>query len=161
MVTYANISVDTPPDGQPYCTNRALTTTETDLGAPQAVLYHHSLIATVFFQANPGAVSPTYVVLQSTVDGGQTWFDLAGVLWTGISGQALFLLSAGTPRESVAQEQTRTAGTAPGASFANQLPLGGQVRFVGKTGAGGGGGSSSPGPDPLRVTINYKMEGLR
>lgn len=161
MVTFADIDIEQPVDGVPYCVDKALTTSEVDLAEPVATLFNQALVATVLFTAGPGAVSPSYVVLQSSLDGGQTWWDAAWCQSSITTGTDVFVMAAGQPWALVTR-QTRATGTAPGGSSAILGMLGGLIRFVGKTGTGAGGtSSSSSGPPPMAVSINFKQLGLR
>lgn len=173
MVTQANITPNVASDGLPYAIAATMPTVEADLynsaripnAPPVPVLYDRALMAVVTFTAGPGAVGPSYVVLQVSVDGGKTWIDVSWCVWNGTSGTATFVLSAGSDGANSFQ-QTRSANTAPAASGFNTCALGGLFRFVGRTGPGSSaspspGPSPSPGVAPMAVTIWYKGLGLR
>lgn len=169
MVVFASTTPTLLTDGLPYATNAVMTTVEGDLFnqvnlvSPIPVPFEQALLAVVNFTAGSGATAPTYVVAQTTLDNGKTWIDLAWCQWSGTSGSATFVLSAGVAGANAFQ-QTRKAGTAPGGNGSNQCPLGGQLRFVGKTGGASSSSptpGSSPGPAAMTVSINYKLLGLR
>lgn len=177
MPKFANTTPNPVKDGVVYALNKVLTSLESDLYnggrndlPPVPTLYDRAVLASVTFNAGAGATGPAYVVLQTSVDGGQTWLDLAWCTWPGTQGATTFFLSAGSDGANVFQ-QVRPAGTAPGSSGnqaatgANQCCLGGQLRFVGKAGVTP---SSSPGPGQsssaspgITVNIYYRALGLR
>jgi len=164
MVTYANIIPAAATDGLPYATSKALTGTEADLynqtippGVdPAPVLYDQAIlvVATMVIAGGP-ATNSSYLVLQTSVDGGTTWIDVAWCLLTSTSnGSNIFGLSAGSSGSNSFQ-QSRASGTAPSSNGSQQTPLGGIMRLVGKTTLSGG---SSP---SVTVTANFKLLGLR
>jgi hypothetical protein len=158
MPTYASTTLATLVDGNPYCTNRALTSQELDLGTPISVVYNSSIIAVVTF--NLSGNTSSYVVMQTSVDGGTTWVDMAWCVTTS-SGILIFVLSGGMDGANAFQN-TRAAGTAPLSAGSNQIPLGGLIRFVGKgTGTSSSSSSSAGSLPPLGVSISYKTVGLR
>lgn len=172
MPQYANINPTAAQDGIAYALAKTVPSVEGDLYngnlpnfPPVPVLYDQAILAVVTFTAGPGATSPTYCLMQTSVDNGATWIDVAWCQWAGTSGTATFVLSGGVAGANAFQ-QTRKANTAPGSSGFNQVPLGGLVRFIGRTGAGSSaspspGPSASPGVAAMAVTIYYRMLGLR
>lgn len=170
MVQFAPTSVAPVYDGLPYATAAVVPATEADLfnqpppqKGPLSVLYGEACLAVVELSISvQPATNTTYVILQTDLGDG-VWLDLAGIVWTGTSGSATFFVSAGVAG-ALAFQQTRKAGTAPGANFANQAPLGGRIRFVGQatlTGVPGGTSSSSSGSAGVNCTIRVKTLGLR
>lgn len=173
MVQTANITPNKAVDGLAYAVARTMPTVEGDLynsnlipnAPPVPALYDRALVATVTFVAGPGAVGPSYVVLQMSVDGGNTWVDVSWCVTNITSGSATFVLSAGSDGAN-SFAQTRQANTSPASSGFNQCALGGVFRFVGRTGPGSSaspspGPSPSPGVAPMSVSIWYKGLGLR
>jgi hypothetical protein len=170
VVQFANIVPSAPTDGVPYAVNFLLTSQELDIfNGPAAdlhpvpITFDQAIFAIVQFVAGQGASQPSYVVMQTDLGDG-VWIDVSSCQWTGTSGQATFVLSGGVGGANSFQ-QTRAAGTNPGNTF-QQCPLGGRVRFVGKTGPSASSPSPSPsspsvvGP-PMQVTVKYRLLGLR
>jgi hypothetical protein len=91
-----------------------------------------------------------------------TWVDVAWCTWTGIVGSATFVLAGGFA--GAISFQQRAAGVAPSpANGSNQFPLGGQVRFVGKSSVTGSSSSSSAGPGVVAgvlATVTFKLVGI-
>ncbi len=169
MVVYANIVPAAQADGIVYSATVPLTSSEADLfnGAeddPVQVLYGEAVLAIVkFIATGEMGANSSYVVMQTDLAGNGIWVDVAWCLWTGLAGQATFVLSGGVAGANAFQ-QSRAPGTAPGSNGSNQIPLGGRVRFVGKAIIGSGSSvSSSTSLSIGRVTasIFYKLLGLR
>lgn len=160
-VTYANINPAAVTDGIPYATAQVLTGTEADIynnttptPDPVGIAYWRSILATLTLSITgaPDAQS-TYVVMQTDLGDG-VWVDVAWIVWTGTSGSAVFALAGGALASSLAVVQSRAVGTAPGTNGSNQLPLGGRVRFVGKS-------TFTNGTAPaVAATLKYKGTGL-
>lgn len=158
-------------DGVKYAVSTPITTTEADLfnqAAPNPdpipVIEGQACFATVVLTAQGGVLlDNSYVVMQTDLGDGN-WIDVAWIVWTGLSGSAVFALSGGVAGSNGLQ-QTRAAGTAPSSNGSNQIPLGGRVRFVGKatlTLSGSSGSSISPGLEgQVTASIRYKLLGLR
>lgn len=170
MATFANVIPNKMTDGVLYADARAMPATEQDLGnqpddrgPPQPMPYEQALVAAVEFTAGGNVSSNTsYVVLQFDLGDGQ-WIDIAWCTSTITSGTDLHFLTAGSFTGNSFQ-QTRASGTAPNpTSGANQCPLAGRFRFVGKGSIGQGAASSpsSAAPAGITVTIRYKLLGLR
>jgi hypothetical protein len=169
MPTYANVTPAALVDGQAYSTSVALTSTEADLfnqssgPDPVPVKYGEAVIAVVTFLTVSSPVSnTTYVVMQTDLNGDGTWIDVAWVVWTGLT-TATFVLAAGVAGADAFQ-QSRASGTAPASSGSKQIPLGGRIRFVGKSTVGATNQSSSSAGQPatgVRASITYKLLGLR
>lgn len=169
-MTFANTNLPAASDGLPYCVGKTVPTTEADLfnqqtpnQPPVPLLYNQAVVATVVLTAAPGARGPTYVILQSSCDNGQTWFDVSWLQTAFTSGSQTFVLSGGTSGSNAFQ-QSRQANTAPGSSGYQQIPLGGIFRFVGKTGSASSASPSpspSPGVAPMQATIYFRLLGLR
>lgn len=172
MSAFANAVAPPQTDGAKYTTDLVMPALEGDLFnqalprvSPIPVLYGQAIVATIELSVtgSPSAQT-TYVVLQTDLGDG-VWYDLAWCLWLGTSGSKNFLLAAGMDGANAVQ-QTRDAGTAPASSDSVQVPLGGRIRFVGKSSISSGSGdssSSSSAGDVQQVTcsIRYKILGLR
>jgi hypothetical protein len=132
---------------------------------PAPVLYTEAVLASVVLTAVGSLTSnTTYVVLQTDLGDG-VWIDVAWCVWTGLSGSVTFVLSGGVAGANSFQ-QSRASGTAPGSNGSNQIPLGGRIRFVGKSTINSSSSSPSPSPGPaplpgVAVTIRFKLLGLR
>lgn len=150
MTTTANIVPTAPTDGLPYCTTVALTGTEVDLGTPVPVLWGEAVIATVKLSiTNYVSGTSTYIITQTDLGDGN-WVDLAWVVWAGASNTSeVFLLSAGgVGAMNNAVDQSRAVGTAPASTGSIVCPLGGRIRFVGKTALSA----------TVTATITYKIQ---
>lgn len=173
MSAFANATCKPGTDGIPYAVSVAMPALEGDLfnrpapaSSPIPVLYNMAVSASVELSVSGSPPSQTtYVVLQTDLGDG-AWYDLAWCLWTGVAGSANFLLAAGIAGANSVQ-QTRQSGTAPASSGSIQAPLGGRIRFVGKTSISTGSSSvrSSSSGLPASVqqvvcTIQYKLLGL-
>jgi hypothetical protein len=133
-----------------------LTATEVDLGTAVPVNANEALLAIVkLVIAGSPASNSAYIVLQTSLDNGTTWVDVAWIVTTSTTdGTLVFILSAGVAGAS-GSAFTRATGTAPGSNSAIQIPLGGLIRFTGKAALTGG---TLP---TVKATINYKQLGLR
>jgi hypothetical protein len=161
MTTFANINPAVAADGVPYALNFPLTGTEGDIfnqggSDPRPVIYNQATIVVVNMTIAGGPASnSSYVILQTSLDGGTTWVDLAWCLLTATAnGLNEFALSAGSSGSNSFQ-QTRAAGTAPASNGSQQTPLGGLLRLVGQATLSGGTAPS------VTVSANMKMLGLR
>lgn len=166
MTAFANTTPAPGTGGMPYATGTPVTGTEADLFNqarppffdPVPVPSEHEAVLAVIQLAISGNVSSntTYIVLQTDLGDG-LFVDVAWIQWNGTSGNATFVISAGGSQGRAIQ-MTRTAGTSPGASGSNQIPLGGRIRFVGKASLGVGSSSSSSSPQSIggvSATIKY------
>lgn len=149
-------------DGVPYSSAFVVPATNADndlfngQGADPAIVgATEACLAVVALTIAGGpATNSTYVVLQTDMGDG-TWVDCAWCVTTSTSnGTLTFCLSAGVAGANAFQ-QSRAAGTAPGSSGSNQVPLGARIRFVGKAALTGGAAPS------VTATIKYKLLGLR
>lgn len=166
MTTTANIVPTAGSDGLTYCTTVPLTATEADLGdglltpRPVAVEYGQVIVAVVQLSVNGLIVgNNTYVVMQTDLGDG-VWVDAAWVVWTGTQGSATFVLcGGGLGAQNNAFQQSRGVGQPPvvQANGSNVVPLGGRVRFVGKTTMVGGSSSLSGVTTAVSATIKYKL----
>lgn len=156
MSAFANVAATPAVDGLYYAQGVALGGSEADLGVPAAVLYGEAVLAVVTL-AVVGVPGTSYVVMQTDLGDG-TWVDVAWCQSSAGPGTFVFALSAGVLGTCSAVAMTRASGTAPGGTGANQVVLGGRLRFVGKVSSGS---SSSPGPASSTVTVKYKLQGLR
>ncbi len=165
MATFANIVPSYGPDGIPYATALVMpiAAADTDLfnqtaptsPDPTPVLYGAAFLAEVLLTITGGpATNTTYVVAQTSVDG-VNWLDVAWLVTTSVSNGTLLFFLAGGVAGSNSLPQTRAVGSAPGSSGSNQVPLGGQLRFVGRTQLTGG---TVP---KVTATIKVKLLGLR
>lgn len=174
MVTpnpFANVVPAAPTDGEPYATAVPLVSTEADLFNqsttppydPAPVKWAEGILASVVFTATGGPQPGTaYVVMQTDVGDGQ-WLDIAWCSWSGVTGSAVFALSAGVAGANAFQ-QTRAVGAAPSPALgANQCVVGGRIRFVGaRVPSGSSSSSSSSGSLPqVTVSVRFKRLGLR
>jgi hypothetical protein len=86
------------------------------------------------------------------------WVDVAWLVTTFNQGTVTFVLcGGGHGQENNAFQQTRQAGQFPASSSSNALPLGGQVRFVGKATAVGGSSSLAGTTAGITCTVTYKL----
>ena len=169
-MAFANASPTTVMDGRPYSTEKVMPAAEGQLynqsggsntigvGAGEA-----ALVTIVFTACGNPLTNTTYAVLQTRLRDTDVWVDVAWCVWTGTAGQAIFILSGGVAGANAVQN-TRASGTAPGSNGSNQIPLGGQIRIVGKSTLGSQNPSSSPfqaAPQQVTATIAVKLLGLR
>ena len=170
MSVYTNATMAPLTDGKSYSVNVPLTSNEAVLSTssspwypdPVPLSFQQALVATVLLSApTPLASNASYVVLQTDMGDG-VWVDVAWAIWTGTSGNAVFLFSVmGNPALTLAVQQTRAAGTAPGSTGQNNIALGARFRFVGKATINAGSSSSpSAGFSGVQATIKFKLLGL-
>lgn len=152
-------------DGVLYASATPLTSTEASLGNqstpdPVPVVEGQEIVAVVKLSVNGIIVgNNTYIVMQTDLGDG-TWVDVAWAVWTGTQGTATFVMSGGGrgAMNNVFQ-QSRNSGQAPQpqSNGSNAVPLGGRVRFVGKTTMVGGSSSVSGVTTAVAATITYKL----
>jgi hypothetical protein len=170
MATFANSAPISMKDGIAYAIGAILPPLEIDIGNQPGpnqgnavpVLWGEAVLAIVQFVATGTVPANSYVVLQCDLGDG-VWIDIAGVIWSGTSGTATFVISAGVAGNNAFQA-SRAANSAPAANFSNAMTLGGRLRFVAKSGqsASSSSSSSSSGtPANVAVTIRFKLLGLR
>jgi len=164
-MTTANITPTAGSDGIPYGTSVPLVFTEATLGDsrltpdPIATEYGQAIVAVVTLTINGYVVGQnSYVVMQMDMGDG-VWADLAWAVWTGNQGSATFILSAGgLGAMNNAFQQTRQSGQYPSsAAGSNAGPLGGRIRFVGKSNFNGGSSSLAGVTTSVSATIKYKL----
>ena len=159
----ANIIPTAITDGIPYGTAVPLVTTEADLGDglktpdPISVVEGQAIVAVVQLTINGLIVgSNAYVVMQTLL--GNQWIDVAWLVWTGGQGTGVFVLCGGNNGAmNNAFQQTRQTGAFPASTGSNAVPLGGQVRFIGKATAVGGSSSLAGTTAGIVATITYKL----
>ena len=178
MSIYANIAPTPQTGGLFYSQGMVIPAAEGELGnqpgslaPPIATLYGQAITAIIEL-STVGAVltNSTYVVMQTDLGDG-VWIDLAWCTWTG-TGTAKFCLADGM--DGANSFQVRTQGVAPTpANGSNQMPLGGRIRFVGKStvttaaassssSAKAASSSAAPAVTPgVLATIKYLLLGLR
>lgn len=165
MSSFANAQLNQPKDGWPYCLNVPLMNQEADLTTlafqfqPLPVSFGQSFMATVLLMAQGSVPAETCYVVAQTSNDNSNWIDVAWLVSTITTGTQLWVLSGGGQLNNALQ-QTRQANTAPGSSGSNAIPLGGSLRFVGRTTLGS---SSSPSGTlaAILATINVKIMALR
>jgi hypothetical protein len=164
MAVYESVTPPALIDGVNYCLSKNLPAVEGDLGKPVGVIYAQAVVAIVQFSVSGNPVTnSSYVVLQTDLFGNNVWVDVAGAVFTALTGTGLFVLSSGVPGP-LGVQVTRLAGIAPQTTGANGMTLGGRLRFIGKTTLSSGSSSSSSSGSvgfSCNVTINYKLLGLR
>lgn len=130
---------------------------------PIIARYDESIVAEIILSISGGiGANSTYIILKGDF-GSEVWVDLAGILWTGTTGTAVFVLCAGELKANAFQ-QTRAIGSAPSVNFSNACPLPSRLQFVGKAALTGAGNSSSAAPGQqsiVRATIRYRLQSLR
>lgn len=161
----ANIVPTAETDGLLYSSATPLTSTEADLwnslqtpDHPIPTTFGCAILAIIQLSINGIIVgNTTYIVMQVDL-GDNVWVDLNWLIWTGTQGSATFLFSNGVAGANTLQ-QTRGVGQppTPQANGSNQLPLGGRVRFVGKSTPVGGSSSLAGVPTAVSATIRYKL----
>ena len=166
--TLANIIPTLGWDGLLYSVAIPLTSTEADLWGgtgvqttdPVQVAYGQVVLAIVQLTINGIVVGQnSYVVMQVDFGDG-VWIDAAWIVWTGGQGTATFVMSAGgLGAMNNAFQQSRQAGAAPNpqANGSNNIPLGGRIRFVGKSTFVGGSSSLAGVTTSVSATIKYKL----
>lgn len=161
-----NISPTALIDGVVYASLTPLTSSEATLGNQstpdpipvvegQEIVAVVKLIVTGYITGNS-----TYIVMQTDLGGDGTWIDVAWLVWLATQGTATFVLcGGGRGTMNNAFQQSRQSGQVPQpqANGSNAVPLGGRVRFVGKTVMTGGSSSVSGTPTAVTTTITYKL----
>lgn len=178
---YANIRPQVRFDGLLVADNVLMPAAEGELNNnfpidryPIPVGRTQAAFATVRFITQGSITSNTTYVVMQTDMGDDVWVDLAWCRWTGT------VANGGTPSASnpaivfclstiawgaAALQASRVLGQDPGASNTNALPLGGRIRFTGKSTLVGGSASSSSSGFPgagvgVKATIRVKLLGL-
>lgn len=156
-------------DGVVYASAVPLVSTEASLGNtsitdPISVIEGQEVVAVVKLSITGIIVScNAYVVMQTDMGDG-TWIDIAWIVSTQRQGTATYVLCAGgRGAMNNAIQQSRDVGQAPQpqANGSNAIPLGGRIRFVGKSTMLGG-SSSAPGlTSGVYATITYKLTAPR
>jgi hypothetical protein len=171
VTTPVNLIPTAATDGVIYSSNVPITGTEADLWGgsgvqvpdPIPVAYGAGLIAVVQLVINGHLTgNNTYVVMQADLGDG-VWVDLNWLVWTGTDASVpvVFVFSNGVAGANSFQ-QSRIAGQSPNPqqSGANQMVLGGRIRFVGRTTSVGGSSSLSGVATAVIANIRYKVLGL-
>lgn len=168
MVTSANITPTFETDGLVYSNAVPITNNEADLNGGVGaitgtipVVYGQIILAVVQLNLNGLVVgNNTYVVMQTDLGDG-VWIDVAWPTpWTGTQGSIVQVLAGGgMGQQNNAFTQTRQSGQppTPQAAGSNAVPLGGRVRFVGKSLFVGGSSSISGTPTAVSATIKFKL----
>lgn len=137
MTVFANITPSPANDGIVYASASQIPTSEGDVfnGAgvdPFPSLWGAAVVFEVKLVVSGSPVTnQTYLVLQCDIGLG-VWIDIAWMVWTGVTGTITGLLSGGF-NVANSYQQTRPVDTSPASSGANQIPLGGNIRLVGKS----------------------------
>lgn len=163
-MTTANITPTAGSDGITYGTSVPLTSTEATLGDglitpdPIATEYGQAIVAVVKLTVTGLIISQnSYVVMQQDMGDG-VWVDIAWCLFTGNQGTATFVLSGGgVGAMNNSFQQTRQSGQFPASAGSNAGPLGGRIRFVGKTTSTGGSSATVGTAANVAATIKYKL----
>ena len=166
----ANIIPTAESDGVVYANAVPLTSTEAALGdglvtpAVISVVAGQTIVAVVRLTIN-GIITAnsTYVVMQTDLGDG-TWIDVAWLFWNSTQVPGTFVLcGGGLGAMNNAFQQSRNSGQVPQpqANGSNAVPLGGRVRFVGKTVMAGGSSSAAGVSTSVSVTITYKLQSPR
>lgn len=163
-----NITPQAPTDGIIYSASVPLTTTEADLYGgstaqspdPIPIAWGQTIVAVIRL-AVTGFITgnSTYIILQTDLGDG-TWIDVAWCFWNGSQGSATFVLcGGGLGAMNNAFQQSRQSGSVPQPqqNGSNAVPLGGRVRFVGRTAMIGGSSSLAGTPTAVSATITYKL----
>ena len=165
--TFAPISRTPRGDGIVYSSDVPLTATEADLydgagGDPIQIVYGQAILAIVQFEPLGGPTSVNCYVVMQTDLGDDIWVDVAWCLHTNPQVTGRYILSGGVAgANAVTQARQEGAFPQPQANGSNQIPLGGRVRFVGRSVVVAG-SSSAPGiVAAVNVSIAYKLLGLR
>ena len=157
-------------DGVSYASATPLISTEATLGSagtpdPVPIAEGQEIVAIVKLAIN-GLITAnsTYIVMQTDLNGDGTWVDVAWLFWNATQGSAVFVMSGGGrgAMNNVFQ-QSRGVGQVPNpqANGSNAVPLGGRVRFVGKTVMTGGSSSAPNISTVVTATITYKLSAPR
>ena len=166
----ANIVPTAESDGVLYASAVPLTSTESNIGdalktpATIAVAAGQTVVAVVQLVIN-GYITgnSTYVVMQTDLGDG-TWIDVSWIFWNSTQAPGTFVLcGGGLGAMNNAFQQSRNAGQVPTpqANVSNAVPLGGRVRFVGKTVMVGGSSSAAGVSTSVKATITYKLQNPR
>ena len=163
----ANIVPTAQTDGIVYAASVPLTTTEAVLGDALQVatvipiVDGQTIVAVVRLSINGLIVgNNTYIVLQTDMGDG-VWVDVAWIVWTGSQSTATFVIcGGGLGAMNNAFQQSRQSGSSPTpqANGSNAVPLGGRVRFVGKTTQVGGSSSVAGTTTSVSATITYRLQ---
>lgn len=152
-------------DGVVYASATSLTSTEASLNSgttpdPIAVIEGQEIVAVVKLTVTGLLVTnSTYIVMQTDLGGDGTWIDVAWLFTVIKQGTATFVLcGGGRGAMNNAFQQSRDSGSppTPQANGSNAVPLGGRVRFVGKSVVSGGSAISGT-TAGLAATITYKL----
>lgn len=157
-------------DGVLYANAVPLTSTEASLGdalktpAIIAVVAGQTIVAVVRLTVN-GIITgnSTYIVMQTDLGDG-TWIDVAWLFWNSTQAPGTFVLcGGGLGAMNNAFQQSRNSGQVPTpqASGSNAVPLGGRVRFVGKTVMTGGSSIAAGVTSLVTATITYRLQNPR
>lgn len=167
-MTTANVTPLLPTDGAIYANGTVLTNTEGDLNnltglnqTPIGVGLGNALYLLasikIVVAGTPGS-GVAWVAIQTALADG-IWYDVGWVEKSFTLGNGTFNQAFGsgimTSTSSASANNwvnARTLGVDPGATGTNNLPLGGQLRFTGKTTFNQG---------TATVTIYYKLQGMR
>lgn len=163
----ANIVPTALVDGVVYATGVALTSTEAVLGdalqvpAVVPIVEGQTIVAVVRLSID-GFITGnnTYIVMQTDLGDG-TWIDVAWLVWNQVQGSATFVLcGGGLGAMNNTFQQSRNQGQAPQpqGNGSNAVPLGGRVRFVGKTVMTGGSSSVLGAMTQVSATITYRLQ---
>ncbi len=167
-MAFANIVPGAQADGLAYATNVPLTPTEADIGDglicphPIPTEFGQAIVAVVQLTVNGYLIGNlAYVAMQMDFGDG-VWADLNWAITTINQGRATFVFSNGIAGANTFQ-QTRNIGSAPTpqANGANQMCLGGRIRFTGQAQLTGGSSSTLSPAAGVTATIKYKLLGLR
>jgi len=164
---FANAAMAQLLDGIIYSNLVPLTNQEVDLSTqatpygfdPLPVKFGQAFHAGVLLTTQGSVPAETCYIVAQTGNDNVNWIDLAWIVSTITTGSQYFVLTGGGFGNNALQ-QTRAVNTAPGSSGSNAIPLGGLLRFVGRTTLGS---SSSPSGTIAAVlaTITCKILGLR
>lgn len=161
-----NITPTALIDGVVYASSTPLTSTEASLSNqstsnPIAVVEGQEIVAVAKLVVT-GLITgnSTYIILQTDLGGDGTWIDVAWIFSNITQGQATFVLCGGgrgTMNNAFQQIRQVNQVPQPQTNGSNVVPLGGRVRFVGRTNMTGGSSSISGTPSGVSVTITYKL----
>lgn len=166
-VTYAANPSLAQPDGITYATSVPLTATEADLyngvaGDPISVVYGQAIVAVVTLTPSGGPTSLNCYIAMQTDMGDGVWVDVAWCVYTNTQASATFVLAGGVAgANSVQQSRQANAFPTPQANGSNQIPIGGRVRFVGKSILVAGSSVAAGQVANISATIKYKLLGLK
>lgn len=153
-------------DGIVHASASPLTPTEATLGNqstpdPIPVVEGQEIVVVVKLTVT-GIITgnSTYVVMQTDLGSDGTWIDVAWLFWAATQGTATFVLcGGGRGAMNNAFQQSRASGQVPQpqANGSNAIPLGGRVRFVGRTVMTGGSSTLAGTSTVVSATITYKL----